>query len=75
MCVSVLVCVCSHFVSLEHSKHLKLKAKGHLLGVSKKFNGCFKDVLRVFQEDSWCMALIAVTRSEGVFFVVLAVFL
>ena len=61
MCVSVLVCVCSHFVSLEHSKHLKLKAKGHLLGVSREFNGCFKDVLRVFQEDSWCMALIAVT--------------
>ena len=58
MCVSVLVCVCSHFVSLEHSKHLKLKAKGQLLGVSREFNGCLKDVLRVFQEDSWCMALI-----------------
>ena len=67
MCVSVLVCVCSHFVSLEHSKHLKLKAKGHLLGVSREFNGCLKDVLRVFQEDSWCLALIAVTRSEGAF--------
>ena len=67
MCVSVLVCVCSHFLSLEHSNHLKLKAKGHLLDVSRELNGCLKDVLRVFQEDSWCMAFIAVTRSEGAF--------
>ena len=48
----VRVFVCSHFFSLEHSKHLKQdvlrELQGCLRGVVKVFQGSFKDVSRKF---------------------------
>ena len=57
--VSKCVCVCLwgvNLFSLEHSNHLKLDVSnvfqgcilGSLLCVLRVFQGCFKDVLRVF---------------------------
>ena len=43
----------SHFLSLEHSKHLKQdvsrELQGCLKGVGLKFQGSFKEVSRMFQ--------------------------
>ena len=54
VCVFVRLCVVIFF-SLEHSKHLKQdvlrELQGCLRGVRLKFQGCFKEVLRVLTES------------------------
>ena len=46
--MSLSLSVRSHFVSLEHSKHLKQDILRELQGCLK-FQGCFEDVSRMFQ--------------------------